>query len=193
MVPRYTLYPATVDVLEAQFTSTLCCTVLPLPESPTVIEELVALLLITIEPEDVPLACGEKVTVSVALAPAASVSGTVIPVPLKPVPEKLTALIVTEVEEEFVTTTFCCAVEPITTFPNATDVGDTLNVPCGAGVGEGVGLGVGDGVGLGVGEGLGNGVGVGVGDGVGAAPPLWNSYAPMSYAAPCGRATCSLS
>ena len=74
------LYPATPEVLGVQesFTLWFVVTAPPVPLSACV-AEVAALLANVAETDDVPLACGLKVTVYEALCPAAKVNGRVIP------------------------------------------------------------------------------------------------------------------
>lgn len=95
-VPRYTLYPATVEVLACQVSDTLCCTAAtPVPVLAIAGGILDALLLKVSEAEALPEACGANVTVNVALWPADNVVGS-------DTPEKLNSELF-EVAEEIVT------------------------------------------------------------------------------------------
>jgi hypothetical protein len=161
---------------------TECWMVPPVPERATVVGVVEALVVICRLPVTAPLVCGENVTVTWADWPDASVNGKVSAEAVKPVPLTATLLMLTLTVDGLLMVTVWLAVEPITTVPNASDVGLTVMEPLG--VGEG--LGEGAGVGLGEGVGVGDGAGVGVGVGEGAVAPAY-SYAPMSYAVPCGR------
>lgn len=154
----------------------------PVPERATVMGVEEALVVTCRLPVTTPLVCGENVTVTWADWPDASVNGKVSAEAVKPVPLTATLLMLTLTVDGLLMVTVWLAVEPITTVPNASDVGLTVMEPLG--VGEG--LGEGAGVGLGEGVGVGDGAGVGVGVGEGAVAPAY-SYAPMSYAVPCGR------
>jgi hypothetical protein len=161
---------------------TECWMVPPVPERATVVGVVEALVVICRLPVTAPLVCGENVTVTEADWPEASVKGKVSAEAVKPVPLTATLLMLTLTVDGLLMVMVWLAVDPITTVPNASDVGLTVMEP----LGVGVGLGEGVGVGLGAGVGVGDGAGVGVGVGEGAVAPAY-SYAPMSYAVPCGR------
>jgi hypothetical protein len=76
--------------------------VTPVPESGMLREELEAVLAIAMLPVTAPAEVGEKAVVRLVLCPAASVSGTEIPLKLKPVPLTAAWLMVTLVEPPFV-------------------------------------------------------------------------------------------
>jgi hypothetical protein len=77
---RYTLYPTTTDVLGLQDRAALCCGgAFPAPVSDSVAGEFEALLANVTVAEAVPVDWGVKVSVKEAFWPAASVSGSVIP------------------------------------------------------------------------------------------------------------------
>jgi hypothetical protein len=165
VVLRYTLYPDALDELAAHERVTECWIVPPVPERATVVGVVEALVVICRLPVTAPLVCGENLTVTGTDWPDASVNGKVSAEAAKPVPLTATLLMLTLTVDGLLMVTVWLAVDPITTVPNARDVGVTVIEP----VGVGVGLGVGVGVGVGLGEGVGDGVGVGVGLGVGLA------------------------
>jgi hypothetical protein len=132
----------------------------PVPERATVVGVVEALVVICRLPVTAPLVCGENVTVTVADWPDASVNGKVSAEAVKPVPLAATLLMLTLTVDGLLMVTVLLAVDPMTTVPNARDVGVTVIEPVGVGVGVGVGLGEGAGVGVGVGVGVGLGVGL---------------------------------
>src|SRR5689334_24586689 len=91
---------------------------------------LVALLAICRFPVALPAACGANVIAIAADCPAASVSGRVTALWLKPAPVIVRPLTVTATLEELLIVTFWLALEPVTTEPKASDCGLTLSVPC---------------------------------------------------------------
>ena len=134
-VPRYTKYPATVEVLAVQLRVTECwigC--VPVPDNETVAGEFVALLTNETVPEALPLVCGVNVIVTFWLAPAAIVIGRVVPVRLNPDPVKLATDTLTDDVPVFESFTVWLDVFPISTLPNATVVGDALSKYVGAAV-----------------------------------------------------------
>lgn len=125
------MYPTTADVLACQASETLCWTVatpFPLAARVAVFEALV------VNPTDadvLPLACGEKVRVNVALWPAASVAG-------RDKPETLNSELLDEAEE--IVTLAALAVSvlvrlldvPTFTFPKLRLEGFTVSWPLAA-------------------------------------------------------------
>jgi hypothetical protein len=80
-VPRYTLYPATGDVLALQVSVAECCTgATPVPVRETVAGELLALLTIEMFPLAVPPTLGPNCTDNVMFWEGVSVSGALPPV-----------------------------------------------------------------------------------------------------------------
>jgi len=73
---------------------------------------------------------GENFTGKVTLAPALIVC-VVNPVRLNPVPEGVTPVMFNEPLPEFVRVTFCAALLPTATFPNATLAGFIVSCSCG--------------------------------------------------------------
>src|ERR1700693_5894945 len=96
VVPRYTLYPTTVEVLAVQVSVTECGDAwTPDPDSNVLVGEFVALLAIVTLPVTLPVDVGAKLTVSATDCPAVSVSVDATPLALKPAPDIVTCEIVT--------------------------------------------------------------------------------------------------
>lgn len=85
--------------------------------------ELVALLVIVMPPEALPEAVGAKLAVKLTAWLAASVTGALSPVTLKPAPVTATAEIVAVAFPEFVSVTVCWPLLPTATPPNDTLAG----------------------------------------------------------------------
>ena len=81
-------------------------------------------------PVSPPATVGENSTLKVALWPAPSVIGVVIPLIPKPVPEIWARLIVRFVFPLFVSFTLCVLLWPTVTFPKPTDAGDIARPAC---------------------------------------------------------------
>lgn len=79
VVLRYTLYPATVDVLAVQDSATECCTT-PVPDSVTVAGEAVALLTMEMVPLTLPVTVGLNCTPRTRFCDGVSVTGVLPPV-----------------------------------------------------------------------------------------------------------------
>jgi hypothetical protein len=105
-----------------------CVWAVPLPVKDTVAGEFEALLTKDNDPLAVPVACGEKVTLKVALLPTAIVAGNDGPLTLYPVPVTFAADTVTDTSPVFDTTADFVDVEPVATLPKLMLVGDTLAV-----------------------------------------------------------------
>jgi hypothetical protein len=89
----------------------------PVPVAAIELGELLALLASVIVPPTLPVAFGEKLTVSSADCPAASVEPASPPVTLKPVPDTDTLDTLTPAFPVFFTVTVCDVVPPTTSFP----------------------------------------------------------------------------
>lgn len=107
----------------------------PVPESATVALALVALLEICRLPFTAPAACGENVTVRIAVCPAGRTNGKVTALRLNPVPVMVRPLMLTATLELLLKVMFCPALEPVTTLPKASVCGLTVSVPCWGGGG----------------------------------------------------------
>ncbi len=101
---------------------------LPEPLQFAVSGALDALLVIESAPDSVAVEVGLKVAVTVALCPAFSEAGTVIPDTVTPVPETDIPEIVAVAVPEFVIFTLCVAEEPIETLPKLIDVGESVRL-----------------------------------------------------------------
>ena len=99
----------------------------PVPLREIVSGELGALLTSVIDPVTLPAALGPNAALNVAALPAAMVTGAVIPVVPKPVPETVTEEIVTVAEPPFVRLTVCELLVPVVTLPNAAVFGVAAN------------------------------------------------------------------
>lgn len=89
-----------------------------------------ALLVTEALPLALPVADGANCAVKVVFCPAASVSGTVKPVMLKPVPEALAAEIVTLAVPELLNVKVCVPLLPTRIFPKLKLEGLAVSVPC---------------------------------------------------------------
>ena len=117
-------------MLGFQESATLCCPddCVPAPVNDCVNDASDALLVKEMLPEEVPAAGGVKVTVYLALVPAATVTGNVIPVteypdPLQAAEETVTSAFVADkvpVKDELL---------PTATFPKFSEEGDTASAP----------------------------------------------------------------
>ena len=126
--PRYTLYPATIDVLDVQLRSAECGTVCdPVPDNGIVAGELEALLTTARLPVTLPATAGVKVTFRVPPCPGAKICPADRPLALKPAPEMLTFEIVTWELPEFVSVTASVLLAPVFTFPNVRLAGVALS------------------------------------------------------------------
>lgn len=129
------LYPATEEVLACQVRLTLCVGAdpdppedMPVPESVSVNEALLALLTKDALAEAEPLLCGLNIIVKVAVFPAWIVSGKVIPLIV------YSALLVpaedtTTLEPLADNVPFTLLLLPTATLPKLIDVGETASVP----------------------------------------------------------------
>jgi hypothetical protein len=117
VVPRYTLYPTTDDVLAFQFNPTVCCVATPVPVTEIVEGEFVALLVIDTEPFTAPALVGANCTVTVTDWFGFSVSPDEMPLAATPAPDTFTAEIVTLALPVFVTDTVCEPLLPVFTLP----------------------------------------------------------------------------
>ena len=116
-VERYTLYPATVDVLAVQLNVTECETGwTPVPEIEIVAGELVALLATVTLPVTLTAAAGVKVTFIVAVCDGAKICPVGTPLAVNPAPERLTFETVTFEFPAFVNVTLSVLLLPMLTF-----------------------------------------------------------------------------
>ena len=90
--------------------------------------ELLAVLVMVTLPERLPVVAGSNVTLNVVDCPAASVSGTVNPAALNPVPLSLICETVTLELPVLVTVTLCVVLVPVAMLPKLNDTG--LAVSC---------------------------------------------------------------
>jgi hypothetical protein len=128
-LPRYTLYPTTVDVLAFQDKATLCAgAAVPVPVKDSLIGTAEALFAIDKFAFAVPLICGLNVTEKDALLPAARVIGRDRP------PTANSALL--DMSDEIVTlaplavrVAVWLLLEPTATFPKFKAVGERLKRP----------------------------------------------------------------
>ena len=117
-VERYTLYPATVDVLAVQSSVTECETGwTPVPEREIVAGELVALLATVTFPATLAAAAGVKVTFSVAVCAGVKICPVETPLVVNPAPEMLIFETVTLEFPAFVNVTLSMLLLPMLTFP----------------------------------------------------------------------------
>jgi hypothetical protein len=126
LLPTLTLPNARLDILSPS--TRVAAT--PVPLSEIVVGELGALLTSCIDPVTLPAALGPNTASNVAALPAAMVTGAVIPVVLKPVPETVTEEIVTVALPPFVRLMVCELFVPVVTLPNAAVVGVAANCAC---------------------------------------------------------------
>jgi hypothetical protein len=118
VVPRYTLYPTTDDVLAFHVNPTVCVVAAtPVPLSEIVAGEFVALLVIVTLPVTAPAAVGANSTVNVADWFALRISPAVTPLVVKPVPETFTAEIATLAFPVLVTDRLSELLLPVFTLP----------------------------------------------------------------------------
>jgi hypothetical protein len=121
-----------VEVLAVQLRSTLCAIpTTPVPVKDVVPGELLALLTNEAVPFAGPLVWGENTRLTVLLAPAATVNGVVAPM-LNPEPDTFTAETTMLAVPLLDNVRFLELDAPTVTFPNTTDVGETLRVLVGA-------------------------------------------------------------
>jgi hypothetical protein len=97
------------------------------PDIPRFNNDVPALFLKTILPDDAPALLGANVTLKDVPCPDASVNGAETPDTLNPAPLKLTELIDAAAVPTFVTVTDFELLAPIVIFPNATDEGFALS------------------------------------------------------------------
>ena len=119
LLPTVTLPKPTLVGLGVSWIT--CAT--PVPLSDTNVGLLEALLTKEICPEALPADAGANCVVYVELCPGVRVSGRVMPLPLKPVPEVVIDEIVRFAFPVFVTTTDCVPLVPTVMFPKLTLVG----------------------------------------------------------------------
>jgi hypothetical protein len=91
--------------------------------------EFEALLMSATLPVALPAVVGANVTVNVADCPAARVSGSVMPVALKPAPVTFICEIVVFAFPELVTVTDCVVLVPVVTDPKSSEPGFSVNWP----------------------------------------------------------------
>ena len=103
------------------------CWLTPVPEREA-FGELVALLATATEPVTLPVEVGSKLTLKLAVWPAASVRGMLGPLTLKPVPDAVAVEIVTLALPVFVATMGSVLELPTVTLPKATLDGLRLSV-----------------------------------------------------------------
>jgi len=101
------------------------CGWMPVPLRAIVAGELVAVLTTVTLPEREPAEVGAKLTLNDADWPAARLSGSVIPLELKPVPVALICEIETLEFPVLEIVTFCAAVDPVARLPKLNDAGET--------------------------------------------------------------------
>jgi hypothetical protein len=90
----------------------------------------VAILLVNAKlPVATPAACGANVTVKFVLCPGDSVTGTLIPLVLKPAPAAVARVIVTALPPELVTVPVWFSVLPTVTLPNPMLLGLKVRAP----------------------------------------------------------------
>ena len=103
---------------------------MPVPLNAIVAGEFVAVLVMVTLPERLAALTGANVTLNVVDCPAASVSGTVSPATLNPVPLSLICETVTPELPVLVTVTLCVVLVPVATLPKLSETG--LAVSCSA-------------------------------------------------------------
>jgi hypothetical protein len=124
---RYTLYPATVELLGVQVSVTECetgCT--PVPVRVIVAGEFVALLAIVTLPARAPAAAGEYVTSNVAVCPGVRIRPAETPLAVKPAPVRLTLEMVRLELPVLESVTSRVLLAPVDTFPKVRLVGLAL-------------------------------------------------------------------
>lgn len=119
LVPVVTLPKSTLPGFTA------ICACVPVPLKATLIVGLELLLVAPIEmlPVEPLVAAGANCAVNVVLCPAPRLTGSEIPLTLKPAPAALTVVRFSFAVPEFVTVTTCFAVPPTCTFPNEIALG----------------------------------------------------------------------
>jgi len=125
LLPRFTL----PKLRPVGFAVSKKVAVTPVPLRPIVSGELGALLTSVTVPVTLPAALGLKATLNVALLPAAMVSGTVMPVRLKPFPDTVAWEIVTLALPALDNLMVCELLVPVTTLPKLALVG--VGASCG--------------------------------------------------------------
>jgi len=134
-VERYTLYPATVEVLGDHVRATECdTTATPEPDKLIDVGELLASLVTVTLPVMVPELAGANVTLSIAVCAGARMRPAETPLGVKPAPVTLTFEIVTLVLPEFVNVTPKLLLLPTVTFPKLRDDLSVLRVLIGLGL-----------------------------------------------------------
>jgi len=119
LTPTVTLPKLTVEGM------TEICACTPVPLRVMVEGELVALLTTATLPERLPVEAGANATLKVVDCPAASVTGSVIPLVLKPAPVALICEMETLEFPVLEIVTLCAALEPTVRLPKLSDAGDT--------------------------------------------------------------------
>lgn len=100
---------------------------MPVPVSGIVAGEPGALLVIEMLPEALPAVVGANCAVNVVLPPALMVAGIASPEMLKPAPDALATVIVSEPVPGFESVIVCDELPPTLTLPNATLTGLIAN------------------------------------------------------------------
>jgi hypothetical protein len=100
------------------------CDCVPVPLKEIVAGELVALLTTVTLPDKVPVEVGAKLTLNDVDWPAARLSGSVIPLVVKPVPVTLTCEIETLEFPVLEIVMLCVALEPVARLPKLSEAGD---------------------------------------------------------------------
>jgi hypothetical protein len=119
------LKPEKVGELGVQLKETVWLTgVLPVPESATTSGEFVALLTTVTLPDRLPAEAGANATLMEVDCPAARLSGSVIPLVVKPAPLALTCEIETLEFPLLVIVTLCVALVPVVRLPKLNEAGD---------------------------------------------------------------------
>jgi hypothetical protein len=125
------LYPTTVDVLATHESVTECTTgAVAVPFNATSVGEFGVLLVTVTLPESVPAADGANFTLTLVLAPAASVVGIASPLIVYPVPEITAWLIETAALPVLESVIVCEALLPVTTLPKFSVAGLAESCGC---------------------------------------------------------------
>jgi hypothetical protein len=119
------LKPEKVEELGVQLKETVWLTgVVPVPESATTSGEFVALLTTVTLPVRLPAEAGANATLKEVDCPAARLSGSAIPVVVKPAPLALICEMETLEFPVLEIVTFCVAVVPVVRLPKLNEAGD---------------------------------------------------------------------
>ena len=117
--------PENVEEPGVQLKATVWLTgAVPVPESATTKGEFVAVLTTVTLPGRLPVEAGANVTLKEVDCPAARLTGSVIPLVLKPVPVALICEMETLEFPLFEIVTLCVALVPVVRLPKLSDVGD---------------------------------------------------------------------